>query len=388
MIPVFRPVVGPEEIEAVTEVLRSGWWGLGPKTREFEECFAAAVGAAGCVGTSSGTAALELSLATLDLAGREVVTPSLTFVSTSHAILHQGGKPVFADVDPVTLTLDPADVERRLTRATAAIMVVHYGGHPADMDRLSDLAAARGLAIVEDAAHATGARYRGRPVGSLSTLTCFSFQAVKNVAMGEGGAITTSDLGLAGRLRRLRWLGLDRDTWTRAESGTRYSWDYDLAEVGYKAHLSDIPAAIGLVQLARLPGTNARRRAIAGQYAAGLADVPWLELPTEQPWAESAWHMFVVRVPDRDRFIGHLAERGVASSVHYRPNHLYGPYRRYATFLPVTERVWPTLVTLPLFPGLVDDEVEQIIQAVRSFRPAPHTTGGRVSPGRAPGSAP
>ena len=368
VIPVFRPFSGPEEEAAVVEVLRSGWWGLGPKTAEFETRFAQAVGAAHCVGTNSATSALLLSLAALDLGGREVITTALTFVSTNHAILHAGGVPVFADIEPRTLTIDPAEIERLITPRTAAVMAVDYGGHPAELDRIAELARAHGLATIEDAAHACGATYRGRPVGSILDLTCFSFHAVKNLAMGEGGSITLSDSTLAERLRRMRWFGLSRTTWERTGGGG-YAWDYDLGEIGYKAHLSDIPAAIGLVQLGRLAEMNERRRAIAERYSEAFMGLDWLTCPTELDHVRSAWHLYVVRVENRDRFIDHLAGAGVAASVHYRPTHLYPPYSQYARPLPVTESVWPRLVTLPLFPGLTREEVERVIDAVLSFDP-------------------
>lgn len=368
MIPVFRPAVSEAEIEAVAEVLRSGWWGNGPVTARFEERFAAAVGARRAIGTSSATAALQLSLVALDVAGGEVVTSALTFVGANHTILHAGARPVFADLDPETLTLDPAAIEARIGPDTRAILVTDYGGHPADLDAIAAIADAHGLPWIEDAAHATGARYRGAPVGSLATLTAFSFHAVKNLAMGEGGAVTTADDDLADRLRRLRWFGIERDTWSRARDGG-YAWDYDVREIGFKAHLSDVAAAIGLVQLERQPELDAARRALVARYQAGLADLDWLALPGERPEVERAWHLYVVRLDDRDRLIDHLAAREIASSVHYRPTHLLGAYRAFRTALPVTETIWPRLVTLPLFPDLTESEQDRVIDAVRSFRP-------------------
>ncbi len=366
MIPVFRPTSGPEEEAAVAEVLRSGWWGLGPKTAEFEARFAEAVGAEYCVGTNSASMALLLSLTALDLAGREVITTALTFVSTNHAIVQAGGTPVFADVDQDTLTIDPGEVERLITPRTAAIMAVDYGGHPAELQAIVELARAHGLAVVEDAAHACGATYRGRPVGSIADLTCFSFQAVKNLAMGEGGGITVNDASTAERLRRMRWLGLSQSTWERTGTSS-YRWDYDLDEIGYKGHLSDIPAAIGLVQLGRLPEANERRRTIARGYSEAFATLDWLTCPIELDHVRSAWHLYAIRVTERNRFIDHMSSLGVATSVHYKPTHLYPQYAPYARALPVTESAWQRLVTLPLFPGLTDDEVQQIIDAVRSF---------------------
>lgn len=368
VIPMFRPFVGQEEIDAVAEVLRSGWWGLGPKTAEFEQRFEDYVGACHCVGTSSGTAALLLSLVSLDVEGGEVISPSLTFVSTNHAILHAGARPVFGDVDPETLTLDPRDVGRLITPRTRAVVAMDYAGHPADLDALLELAHGHGIPLVEDAAHACGASYRGRRVGSMADVTCFSFHAIKNLAMGEGGAITLADDERAERLRRMRRLGLSQDSWERSK-GRTYIWDYGLVELGFKAHLSDIPAAIGLVQLARLDQTNGRRRAIATAYTAAFADLGWLETPIERPDVSSSWHLYTVRVDARDRFMAHLAEREVGSGVHFRPNHLYPLYQPFARPLPVTEAIWTRLVTMPLFPGMTDAEIDQVIEAVRSFKP-------------------
>jgi perosamine synthetase len=368
VIPVFRPAVSQAEIDAVERVLRSGWWGVGPATREFEERFAASVGARRAVGTNSATAALHLSLVALGVAGREVITTALTFVGANHTIIHAGARPVFADIEPETLTLDPTDVERRVGPATGAILVTDYGGHPARLDELAALAATHGIPLIEDAAHATGARLGDRAVGSIADVTCFSFHAVKNLAMGEGGALTTADDGLADRIRRLRWFGIDRDTWARTATDG-YSWDYDVTEIGYKAHLSDVAAAIGLVQLDRLADLNAARRRLVERYIDGLADLDWLTLPIERPGARSAWHLFVVRLDDRDRLIDHLAERGIASSVHYRPTNQLAAYRDYATALPVTDREWRRLVTLPLFPDLSSAEQDQVIDAVRTFSP-------------------
>ena len=368
----FKPSYGPEEYEALREPMATGWVGLGPKTQEFEERFADYVGARHAVGTNSATAALHLAVKLLNVEGREVITTSLTFVSTNHVILYCGGIPVFADLDPETLCLDPQRVAERLTPRTAAIMVIDYGGHPADLDELRALGAEHGVPVIEDAAHACGASYRGAKVGSICDLTCFSFHAVKNLACGEGGMITVSDAEQARRLRSLRWLGIDRSTWERTdESGgsSRYNWQYGVDEVGLKAHLSDIPAAIGLVQLSKLERNNQRRRDIARTYNEAFADLDWVQTPTVRPYVTTSQHNYVIRVPTQQRnaVIDHCAERGVATSVHYYPNHLYPVYKPYASSLPVTEREWQRLITLPLFPDLAEDEISQVIEAVRSF---------------------
>jgi perosamine synthetase len=369
MIPVFRPSCGEEEIRLVTEVLRSGWWGLGPKTQAFEEAFARYVHARHAVALNSATAGLQLGLRALGIEGREVISPSLTFVSTNHEIIHNGATPVFADVQPDTLNIDPDDIERKITPRTAAIVVVHYGGHPCDLDRVRAIAGAHRIPVLEDAAHACGAWYGDKPIGSISEVTSFSFHAVKNLATGDGGMLTVSDPEIDKRLRRSRWLGINKDTWTRSEDGENYAWAYNVEEFGFKAHMNDITAALGLAQLGRLDQTNGRRRAIAAQYTAALRDLAWLELPVEKAGCRSAWHNYVVKVDGRDGFMKHLKTRGVSTGMHYIPNHLYDIYKPYATPLPVTERVWSKLVTLPLFPDLTDAETATVIDAVRSYRP-------------------
>jgi perosamine synthetase len=370
MIPVFRPTCGDEEIRQVTEVLRSGWWGLGPKTKAFEDAFGRYVGASDAVALNSATAGLHLGLRALGVEGREVIAPSMTFVSTNHEIIHNQATPVFADIEPDTLNIDPDDIERKITPRTAAIVVVHYGGHPCDLDRIRAIAAARRIPVLEDAAHACGAWYGDKPIGSISEMTSFSFHAVKNLATGDGGMLTMNDPEMAARLRRARWLGINKDTWTRADDGENYAWAYNVEEFGFKSHMNDITAAIGLAQLARLDQTNARRRAIAARYSAAFAGLPLLELPVEKPGVRSAWHNYVVKLDRRDAFMKHLSERGVSTGMHYIPNHLYEIYKPYATPLPVTERVWSRLVTLPLFPDLTDAEIQTVIDAVTSFRPS------------------
>ena len=366
VIPVFRPSVGDEEIEAVTEVLRSGWWGLGPKVKAFETAFAEFVGAQHAVGLNSCTAALHLALKVAGVEGGEGITTPLTFVSSNHAILYNNAKPIFADIEPDTLNISVAEIERHLTPRTKAILVVHYGGHPVDLDEIHALAGPRGIKVVEDAAHAAGAFYKGRRIGSISPLTCFSFHAVKNLAMGEGGAITLNDEAVDQRLRRLRWLGITKDTWSRAED-SRYAWYYTVDELGYKCHLNDIPAAIGLVQLAKLDQTNARRREIALRYSEGFADLEWLETPVERSYVRSAFHNYVIKVPQREKLMAQLQEQGISTGMHYVPNHLYDLFNQGHNELPVTDQVWRKLVTLPLFPDLTNAQVDQVIESVRAF---------------------
>ncbi len=375
LIPVLKPCTGAEERQAVLAVLDSGWLGLGPKTAEFEEALAHYLGMPACIALNSGTAALHLALLLLDLQqGEEVIVPAITFVSTVHAVLYAGGTPVFADVEPAHLTLAPDDVQRKLTAKTRAVLPVHMAGHPADLAALR--AACPGqVAIVEDAAHAFGARYRGDLIGTVSDYTCFSFHAVKNLTCGEGGAICgqAMNAAAAARVKRLRWLGITKDTWDRSSTATRYAWEYAVTELGFKCHASDIHSAIGLEQLKKVDAANARRREIVRYYQAEFQPLSWLQLPAEASWARSSWHLFQVRVHDgetRARFIAHLAQQGVACGVHYQPIHLHPFYAAIERVrLPVTEYEWPRLVTLPLYPCLTPAEIDRIVAAVKSFRP-------------------
>ncbi len=369
-IPVFRPYSTEEEVESVAEVLRSGWWGQGPKTAEFEKRFAEFTGAKMAVSVNSATAALHLALAVSGVEGGEVITTSMTFVSTNHAILYNDATPVFADIQATTLNIDPDDIERKITPRTRAIIVVHYGGYPADLDRIYDIAKRHKLIVIEDAAHAAGSSYHGKPIGSIAPLTCFSFHPVKNLATGDGGMITLDNEEWDARLRRLRWVGINKDTWIRSrdKDASQYSWEYDVAELGYKYHTNDINSAIGLVQLKRLPETNARRREIARLYNEGLRDLGWLELPiTHGDDMVSAQHNYVVRLDERDQLGGWLHEHRIATGMHYIPNHLHELYKPYASSLPVTEREWTRLLTLPLYPALTDGEVNYILDVIRHY---------------------
>jgi perosamine synthetase len=366
MIPVFKPAYDQQEIEALKEPFSSGWIGLGPKTREFEEKFARFIGTGYAVGLNSGTAALHLAMKVMEVEGGEVITTPITFVSTNHAILYNRAIPVFADVEEDTLNIDPAEVEKLITKRTKAVVVVHYGGHACQMDAIMELARKYGLKVIEDCAHSCGGSYQGRLTGSIGDIGCFSFHAVKNLACGEGGMITLNDEELDRRLRELRWLGISKGTWDRAKV-EGYSWFYNVEEVGYKAHMNDIPAALGLVQLKKLEDLNNRRRQIVSQYDAAFSRLDWLEIPVEKSYARSARHNYVVKVQQRDRFIQYMTDKGIATGVHYYPNHLYPVYKPYYRKLPVAESVWQHIVTLPLFPDLTPSQIDYIIDTVSGF---------------------
>jgi len=367
MIPVFKPSFGEEELEALREPFRTGWIGLGPKTKEFEEKFAKYIGTKFAVALNSGTAALHLALRVIGVEGAEVITTPMTFISTNHAILYNNGIPVFVDIEPDTLNINPKEIKKQITSKTKAILVVHYGGHACDMDPILEMARERKIYVIEDAAHGCGGEYKGQKLGSLGDLGCFSFHAVKNMSTGEGGMITTDDPEFYGRLLKLRWMGISKDTWSREEKDKKYSWYYNVEEVGFKYHMNDIPAAIGLVQLQKLEKMNQRRKEITEIYNKGLKGLSWLETPIIKPYAKPSYHNYVIKVQKRDQLNIYLQEKGISTGVHYIPNNHYEMYHQFRGETPIADSIWKKLLTLPLFPDLKDDEVEFIIKEIKEF---------------------
>ncbi|MBT3603954.1 MAG: DegT/DnrJ/EryC1/StrS family aminotransferase [Candidatus Latescibacteria bacterium] len=370
MIPIFRPWFGEEEVEAVREVLLSGWVGPGTKVEEFEQKFSEYVGAEHAVSLNSCSAALFLGLKALNVEGGEVITTSLTFVASNHAILQNDATPVFCDIDLETLNIDPKSIEANITPQTKAILVVHFAGHPCDMDAIGAIAQKHGLPVVEDAAHAVGARYKGKMIGGISHISCFSFDARKNLSTCDGGMLTTNDDDIAKRVKRLRWMGISKGTYDRfRKKGLEKRWEYEIDEVGYKCYMNDLNAAIGLAQLSKIEAANAQRRETFLQYGHAFADLEWLQAPVVRENVRSGMHAYVARVPDRDGLIAHLADHEIDAGVHYKPCHLFNVYEPYRRELPVTDSVWPQLVTLPLFPSMTEDNVQQVIGAVTGFQP-------------------
>ena len=375
MIPVQRPAVGIEEREAVGRVLESGWLGRGALSDRFETRLQQVIGARHVLAVNTGTSALHLSLACLDLkAGDQVLLPSLSFAGCAQAVLMVGATPVFCEVQEDTLNLDPADLERRLTPRSRAVMPVHFGGLPCQMDAITDIATTAGLAVVEDAAHAFGSTYRGRPVGTLGDLAAFSFDPIKNITCGEGGAVATGVEEYAERIRLMRNLGIDRDGWTRVAApaghdGRSEDWGYAVSTIGFRYHLPDLNAAIGLTQLDRYDQMCARKRQVVAQYDAAFQDLDGLALLVHD--LEHTFPFFyVLRVLGgrREALMRHLTTHGVGSGVHYIPNHLQPLFAAGGQeSLPRTERIFGEILTLPLFADITDPEVETVVSAMESF---------------------
>lgn len=367
MIPVQRPYLGQEELEAVGKVFDTRWLGMGSATKEFEDKLREFLGVKHVIAVNTGTSALHIALDALSLRpGDEVIVPSLTFVASVQAIVAVGARPVFCEVRADTLNMDMQDVLRRVTPRTKAIMPVHYGGLACEMDDLLSFARERQIRIVEDAAHAFGSTYKGRKIGTLGDATCFSFDPIKNITCGEGGAVATDHDDLAARMIPKRILGIDNDTWSRYRN--ERTWFYDVVTLGYRYHMSNINAAIGLVQLKRFDAFLERKREIVRRYDEAFLNVDGLKLVSHN-LDEMFPFFYVARVQGkrRDDLIGYLKENGVGAGVHYIPNHLHRFFAEYRTELPVTEKVGQEIITLPLYYEMSDEDIELVIRFVRKF---------------------
>jgi dTDP-4-amino-4,6-dideoxygalactose transaminase len=353
----------------VDEVVDSGWWSMGPKVEEFEAAFAEFCGTRHALAVANGTAALHLALLAVGCGpGDEVVLPSLNFVAAANAIGHTGATPVFCDIGGLNyVNLDPADLDAAAGPRTKALLVLHYGGFPCDMEAVHEVAEKRGLIVIEDAAHAPGASWHGKPCGSLGRVGCFSFFSNKNLPVGEGGMIVTDDDDLAASLRLLRSHGMTTLTWERHRG---HAASYDVVAQGFNYRLDELRAAIGLHQLRRLPEENARRREITQRYRERLDGVSGISMPFAEPdeGSTSAYHLAVALLPPgrRDEARAALADRRIQTSVHYPPIHLFSYYEELGSRrpLPQTEAVAERIVTLPLYGHMSDEQADLVIDAL------------------------
>lgn len=384
-VPFATPYIGDDEIEAVTEVLRGKWITTGRKVQEFEALVSRELGTSVALALSSGTAALDVSLAACGVEkGCDVITTPYTFVSTSLSILHRGGTPVFVDIEEDTYNIDPEkieecirsnyrkDAEGNLVSLTTGnllkgIVPVHFGGHPVDIDRINSIAAEHGLFVVEDAAHAIGALYKDKPVGKSVNPVCFSFYSNKNITTGEGGMVVTDSAELEKKMRMLSLHGITKTNVERYKDG---SPAYDVVYEGFKANMTDISAAIGSVQIRKLNRITGNRRYIASLYTDMLKGDDRLILPVEKNYCKSAWHLYPLRVKSvsagvRDQIIAELAGRGVQASQHFIPVYFHSFYEKYGDLrgcFPVTEKLWASEISLPVFPDMVKEDAEFVVK--------------------------
>jgi dTDP-4-amino-4,6-dideoxygalactose transaminase len=377
-LPFSRALIEEDEINAVVEVLRSGWLTTGPRVREFEAAFAKYIGSEHAVALGSCTAALNLALAAIGIGeADEVIIPTMTFASTAEVVLYFKARPVLVDCAPGTFHIDPQQIERAITSRTKAIIPVHYAGHACDMDAILDIAQRHGLKVIDDAAHALPARYRGKMVGTLADITCFSFYATKTMTTGEGGMITTPNQEYAERIRMLSLHGISKDAWKRYTA--EGSWRYDILEMGYKYNLTDMQAAIGIAQLAKCDRMCARRNALAARYDEALQKLEAFKLTVVPEGLSHAWHLYVIQVNsaclriDRDRVIEELKLRGIGTSVHFIPLHLHTLYQglgyRRGQF-PNAEERFQGAISLPLFAAMSDEESGRVIEALHDIASA------------------
>lgn len=370
--------IGEDDIEAVADVLRSDYLTTGPAVDAFEEAFADFVDTEEAVAVANGTAALHAAMHVLSIGpGDEVIVPAITFAATANSVVFEGGTPVFADVDPDTLLLDPESVAEKATDDTKAVVGVDYAGQPCRYDALRELADAHDLVLLDDACHATGGSYKGEPVGSLADLNTFSFHPVKNMTTGEGGMITTDDPDWAGEMREFRNHGI---TSTHHERAEKSSWAYGIPEAGYNYRLTDMQCALGMSQLEKLPGWVERRREIAARYDAAFADVDAVEPIAMREDSTCAYHLYVIQLDldmlsvGREEVFDALQAEGIGVNVHYIPVHYHPFYREnFDTkegLCPVAEAAYERILTLPVFPRMTDKDVSDVIKAVKKVTDA------------------
>jgi dTDP-4-amino-4,6-dideoxygalactose transaminase len=372
-LPFHTPDIGDEEIGAVTETLRSGWLTTGPKVHAFEHAFAGYIGAPHAVAVNSCTAALHLALEAIGLAeGDEVLVPTMTFAATAEVVTYFRARPVLVDCEQDTLNLDPASLERAISPRSRAVIPVHYAGHACDMDRIVPIAQRYRLKVIEDAAHALPARYKGQMAGTLGDLACFSFYATKTLCTGEGGMVTTADAEYAERIRMMSLHGISKDAWKRYSA--EGSWYYEIVSPGFKYNMTDIAAALGLVQLGKCSRMLESRRRIAEVYNQAFRGMPGVVVPTVRTEVDHAWHLYPIRLVleqlrvGRSEFIAMLRERNIGTSVHFIPLHFHPYYRDRYKYrpkdFPNASDIYERLVSLPIYPGMTEHDIHDVVSAI------------------------
>jgi dTDP-4-amino-4,6-dideoxygalactose transaminase len=375
-LPFHVPVIAEDEIQAAVETLRSGWLTTGARAKQFEEDFARYVGSQHAVAVNSGTAALHLALDAVGVKeGDEVLVPTMTFAASAEVVLYFKAKPVLVDCRRDTMNIDPDQIEKAITAKTKAIMPVHIGGQPCDMDRILDIAKVRNMKVIEDAAHALPTRYQGQMVGTIGDITCFSFYATKTITTGEGGMATTENPEWAERMRIMSLHGISHDAWKRyTAEGT---WYYEIMYPGYKYNLTDVAAALGIQQLKKCDQFWELRRRCAAWYNEGFKDVPEVSAPYVAPDVQHAWHLYVIQLNleqlriSRHEFIELLKKENIGTSVHFIPLHLHPYYRDTFGYrpedFPAASAVFERIISLPIYPKMTEADVQRVIDTVRAL---------------------
>lgn len=372
VIPYALPLIEDEEIKEVIDTLHSNWLSKGPKTVEFESRFKEYVGAEHSIGLNSCTAGLHISQLAAGIGhGDEVITTPYTFVASANTIIHTGATPVFADIDPVTMNIDPKKIEEKITEKTKAIIPVHFAGYPCDMDPIMEIAKKHNLIVIEDAAHAVYTKYKGRPIGSIGDFICFSFYATKNLVTGEGGMVTTHNEEWADKMRVMSLHGMSKNAWNRY--GDKGTWYYEVEYAGFKYNMTDMQAALGLVQLGKLEKMQKRREEIAKKYNEAFSNVDGLIIPYSSEENVHAWHLYVLRLNEnaftvnRAEWIEALKEKGVGTSVHFIPVPMHPYYKELGYRIedyPNSLAAYNGAISLPLYPKMTDEQVSHVISAV------------------------
>lgn len=375
-IRLFKPSIGSEELENIKQVFDREWLGLGPMVSEFEEKWSKYIGCKMSIGVNSATAALHLALTAFHFPkGKKVLVPAITFTSTANVVLYNHLIPVFVDVDPETVVMDLEDLKTKIDKDCVAVIPVHNGGYPVPMDKLMGIADKYNLKVIEDCAHCAGGEYLSRKLGTWGHIGCFSFEEKKCMTTGDGGMICSDDVELIEPLKPYRWVGIDKDTWRRAEVSTGQQeneamhWHYDISVLGYKYNMNDVMAAIGLAQLKKLDAMNARRKAIIARYREGIKNIPGIK--PYMPYTldeDMVYWFFGIRCEKRDELIVYLKHRGIATGVHFYPltlQPLFKPYNKIACS--VAEKIWKEFITLPSHVDLTNEEVNYVIEALKEF---------------------
>ena len=369
----FKPSVGKEELQNISEAFERSWIGLGPNVNEFEKQWAEYIGVKHAIGLNSATAALHVALMVFNFPkGKKVLVPSQTFAATACAVLYNGLIPVFVDSDPVTLGIDLNDMKRKYSEDCVAIMPVHYAGHPVPMDELMKFADEKNLRVIEDCAHTTGADYKGKPLGTWGDFGCYSFEEKKLMTTGDGGMIVTNDSELIKDIKAFRWVGIDKDNWKTAQSYTNANkdamhWFYEINVLGYKYNMNDLSASIGLAQLKKLDAMNTRRSQIIRMYLDGIAAIEEIEPLVPFEPEQYVYQMFGIRSDRRDELMIYLKSKGIATGCHYTPLTLQPLFKPYAHDCEYIENEANRIMTLPLHSDLTDDEVGYVLKHLKEF---------------------